>query len=174
MRLLPPALLLCLAACNPALNWRETRFDDATVVALLPCKPDRGNRTVPLGGAAPVTLQMAGCEAGGATFAVMLARLDDAGATGAALAGWKAATLVNMRAGDPAEAPFRPPGNQPPAHAVRVRATGQQADGRAVQAEAVWLAWPRGSGVQLVHAVVYADRVSPDVADTFFSGLRPQ
>lgn len=171
MRLFFLAPLFWLAACNPTLNWRETRFDQATPVALLPCKPDRGTREVPLGGA-PVTLQMAGCEAGGATFAVMLARLDDAGAAAAALGGWKQATLANMRASAVSEVPFQPPGSLPLRESVRVTATGRTADGRAVNAQAVWLAQASGPGVQLVHAVVYADAPLADVADTFFSGLR--
>ncbi|WP_137895661.1 hypothetical protein [Ramlibacter sp. 2FC] len=171
MRLLLLALPLWLAACSPTFDWREVRFDPATPLALLPCKPDRGTREVVMG-QAPVTLQMAGCETGGATFAVMLARLDDAKVAGAALAGWKQATLANMHAGAVAEAPFQPPGSLPLRESLRVTARGQRPDGRAVQAQAVWLAQASGSGVQLVHAVVYADTLSSELADTFFSGLR--
>ena len=47
-----PALALCvaIAACSTELNWREARFDDAPLVALLPCKPDKGARELPLAG----------------------------------------------------------------------------------------------------------------------------
>lgn len=169
MRLFLLALLLALAACNPALNWRETRFDPGSLVALLPCKPDRGTRTVPLGGP-PVELNMAGCEAAGATFAVMVAQLDDAGLAGEALAGWKKVTLANMRASAVSEVPFQLAGALP--ESVRVTATGLRPDGQPVQAQAVWLARSSGAGVLLVHAVIYADVVQADVADTFFTGLR--
>jgi len=171
MRLLFLALLLLPAACSPTFDWREVRFESATPLALLPCKPDRGTREVSMG-AAPVSLEMAGCETGGATFAVMLARLDDAGAAGAALAGWKQATLANMRASAVSEAPFQPSGSLPLRESLRVTASGQRADGGAVQAQAVWLAQASGSGVQLVHAVVYADPLPGELADTFFAGLR--
>jgi hypothetical protein len=45
-------------------------------VALLPCKPDRGERMVPLAGA-PRQMVMAGCEAGGATFTVAVVNVAE-------------------------------------------------------------------------------------------------
>jgi len=44
------AAVLVLAACSPELNWREVRADPTALTVLLPCKPDRGTRTVPLAG----------------------------------------------------------------------------------------------------------------------------
>jgi hypothetical protein len=60
-----------LMGCTPAFNWRDVSFDHAGVTALLPCKPDRGTRTVQLAGQA-AQMSMAGCEAGGAMFTVSL------------------------------------------------------------------------------------------------------
>jgi hypothetical protein len=65
------AFMSVLAGCTPAFNWREVGFDQAGVTALLPCKPDRGTRTVQLAGQA-AQMSMAGCEAGGAMFTVSL------------------------------------------------------------------------------------------------------
>jgi hypothetical protein len=65
-----------LQGCTPALNWRDVTFDTLPVTALLPCKPDRGERSVPLAGANR-QMVMAGCEAGGATFTVAVISLDD-------------------------------------------------------------------------------------------------
>lgn len=62
--------------CTPAFNWRDVSFDGQPVTALLPCKPDRGVREVPLAGV-PRTMTMAGCEAGGATFTVAVVRVDN-------------------------------------------------------------------------------------------------
>jgi len=65
LRVLPLApALIALAACTPALNWREVPLPPTSAVALLPCKPDHAERTVPLGGA-PTVLSVTGCEAGG-------------------------------------------------------------------------------------------------------------
>jgi hypothetical protein len=69
---------LCgLLGCTPAFNWRDVAFDGLPVSALLPCKPDRATRTVPLAGA-PRQMVMAGCEAGGATFTVAVVTVQDA------------------------------------------------------------------------------------------------
>lgn len=54
--------LLGVSACNPALNWRELRFDGQPSRVLFPCKPDRAERLVPLG-EVQTTLRMMGCEA---------------------------------------------------------------------------------------------------------------
>ena len=70
----------CLAAvlgCTPAFNWREVSFDGLPVTALLPCKPDRGTRSVVLAGA-PRDMVMAGCQAGGAIFTVAVVSAGDA------------------------------------------------------------------------------------------------
>jgi hypothetical protein len=71
-------LALTAWACTPAFNWREVAFDGLPVVALLPCKPDRGERSVPLAGV-PRQMLMAGCKAGEAMFTVAVVRLDDSG-----------------------------------------------------------------------------------------------
>ena len=85
-----------IAACTPAFNWREVGFDQAGVTALLPCKPDRGTRVVQLGGQA-VQMSMAGCESGGAMFAVSLVEAP----TGA-VAGSLQAIALDLKAGNKA------------------------------------------------------------------------
>ena len=72
------AFSLCAnVACTPAFNWRDVGFDHLPVAALLPCKPDRATRILPIAGA-PRTMVMAGCEAGGATFTVAIVTVDNA------------------------------------------------------------------------------------------------
>ena len=61
--------LLSLAACSPTFNWREVRPEGTRLNLLLPCKPDKAQKVVPLGGRA-TSLSMLGCDAGDATFAV--------------------------------------------------------------------------------------------------------
>jgi hypothetical protein len=169
-----PAAALALAAlagCTPTLNWREVRFDQAELVALLPCKPDKGERTVPLAGR-QVALRMQGCDVGGATFAVSYTAWPDAAQADHALAQWKAATLANMHAGEAQEQPFVPPGAVALAHSRRLSATGRRADGEAVTVNAAWFARPRGNGIDLFHAALYARRVDTEAASAFFSGIR--
>ena len=68
--------LLALAACSPAFNWREVRPENTRLSLLLPCKPDKAQKVVPLGGK-PTVLSMLGCEAEGMTFAVAVARSEE-------------------------------------------------------------------------------------------------
>jgi hypothetical protein len=70
-------LLAMTSACTPAFNWRDVSFDNLPVAALLPCKPDRATRTLPIAGA-PRAMVMAGCEAGGAMFTVAVVTVDNA------------------------------------------------------------------------------------------------
>ena len=96
-RLAAVATCLLAVACSPALNWRDVRPGDSGLGLLLPCKPDKADKVVPLG-PKPTTLSMLGCDAGGATFAVAVADLGDAALVPAVLAQWQLLTLANMRA----------------------------------------------------------------------------
>lgn len=171
MRALALLGVAALLGCSPALNWRSVRAEAHTLQMLLPCKPDSASREVPMSGAS-VALDMLGCDAAGATFAVSHVHLADASLAGPALAGWKAATLANLHALQTQEQPFAIAQGWALPQALRVAASGQRADGRAVNAQAVWFARLAPAGVDLFHAVVYADKVDPAVAETFFTGLK--
>lgn len=167
-RVMAAGLLLLLAACNPVFNWREVRPDNTALSLLLPCKPDKAQRSVPLGGR-PTELAMLGCDAGDATFAVAVATLDDAAQAAAVLAGWQTATLVNLKAaGGGQTSPLTLAGADALPPAVLVRASGQRANGRAVQSQAAYFS----QGRQVFQAVIYADQMDPEAAETFFSSLK--
>lgn len=168
------AIALALVACTPALNWRELRDFGSSAALVLPCKPERTTRNVPLGGS-PTELDVVGCAAGGATFAVMVAQLPAGQWPDEVLAGWQQATLANMQATPDSvrRSAFRPHGGLPLAQAQRVAAQGQHPDGRPVQLRAVWSAHSAaGGGTELLHAVLYAEQPQDDVADAFFGAIR--
>lgn len=71
------AVILSLSACNPTFNWRETRIENTSLVALMPCKPDHQSRALPLAGQR-VDMHMTACDAGGATFAIAHVNWDQA------------------------------------------------------------------------------------------------
>jgi hypothetical protein len=173
LRFIKPALLggiLALSACSPALNWRAVAAGpDGALKLLLPCKPDRASRPMPLGGET-VELHMLGCEADGTLFAVSWVELGDASRSGPVLAQWQAAMLATLRADAPQTLPFTLKGADAQPAAVRVRASGLRANGTAVQAQGVWFA----RGARVFHAVMYADTLNADGAETFFSGLEFQ
>jgi hypothetical protein len=169
-RFQPAALMLAvsslIAACSPTFNWREVRPDETRLALLLPCKPDKAEKMVPLGGR-PTALRLLGCDAGGATFAVAVADLGDASRAGDVLAQWQALTLANMKAGTPQVTALKLKGGAPTPAPVLVKAQGQRADGTAVSGQAAYFA----QGTQVFQAVVYAGKLAPEVAETYFASL---
>jgi hypothetical protein len=161
--------MVLLAACSPTLNWREVRPEGTRLALLLPCKPDKAQKNVSL--LSPVTpMSMLGCDAGGATFAVAVVQLGDARHAGPALALWQSGTLVNMKANLALvqSHPLKLPGADTLPAPVLVTAQGQRADGTAVSGQAAYFA----QGGQAFQVVLYADRITPEVAETFFSSLK--
>lgn len=162
------ALLVVLPACSPALNWREVRPEGTRLALLLPCKPDKAEKIVPLGGSA-TTLAMLGCDAGGVTFAVAVADLGDAAKAAPVLAQWQSLTLANMKAGAaPQVLPLKLPGAAVLPPASLVKAEGQGPDGKPVSGQAAYFA----QGSQVFQVVMYSPRIAPEVAETFFSSLK--
>lgn len=177
--------MLVLAACSPSFNWRDVRPPNTRLSLLLPCKPDKAQKMVPLGGQ-PTALNMLGCDASGATFAVAVADLGDRGdasQVASVLTVWQNLTLANMKAplpGAPSAAPSLSPSQptqrlalkvpgadlQPPA--VLLKAIGLRADGTRVTGHAAYFS----QGAQVFQVVVYADTLSPEVSETFFSSLK--
>ena len=167
------ALAAVLAACSPEQNWRQITFEGSTLKVQLPCKPDRTTREVPLGGV-PVQLAVAGCESGGAMLAVMTASLAPGADAQAVLAGWQQATLANLQAQAVTHTePWQRPGLLPLGAAQRIQVQGHRAGGQPVAAQAVWGALAEGDHIRVVHAVVYADKIAPELTQGLFDGVQP-
>jgi len=164
------ALVLTLAACSPTYNWRELRDNAIPLKAILPCKPDRGARVVPLDGQAR-TLHMHSCEAGGQTFAIGWVDLPAEAEAADVLAAWRQATLATLRmdadrATDPSfDWPVRAPGAD---LVLGLHATGQRQDGVAVQVHTAYFV----HGSRAYQAAIYGQRIPPEVTATFFEALR--
>ena len=163
------AWTFALAACSPAFNWREVRPEGTSLNLLLPCKPDKAQKVVPLGGRA-TSLSMLGCDAGGVTFAVAVADVGDAAQAAPVLALWQDLTLANMKAapGSRQLMALKIPGASAGLPVARLQAQGQRADGTAVSGQAAYFA----QGSQLFQVVMYAPQIAPEVAETFFSSLK--
>lgn len=167
------ALAALLAACSPEQNWRRITFEGTHFQAQLPCKPDRTRREVPLGGV-PVQLSVAGCESGDALLAVMTAALAPGMDAQAVLQGWQQATLAGLQHQAPAQTgPWSRPGMLPLGASQQVQAQGLRSEGQPVSAHAVWGAFAEGDHLRVVHAVVYAPRAQPQLAQALFEGLQP-
>lgn len=166
--MLPTVVVMALvAACSPALNWREVPLEGLT--ARLPCKPDRAQRTVRLGGK-DLLLEMAGCEAAGGLFAISRVPLADATQSAALLAAWRSEALRNMEAATVREldVPTVAATDLRGGQTVMVSAQGRGPDGGAVQAQLAWFATKHG----IFHVAVYAPRLNPDMTDILFSDLQ--
>lgn len=157
-----------LTACNPSLNWREVQQKDASLLALMPCKPVSASRNVNLGGQ-DVEMSLNSCDAGDATFVVGTVTLPTAD-TAVALDHWKQAVLANIAAPrqNPADkvVSINVPGLPAPQSLLTTH--GKRSDGSAIQVSGLWFS--RES--KLFHAAIYADTVSPDMSEPFFNGLK--
>ncbi|MEJ7687119.1 MAG: hypothetical protein WKG52_09085 [Variovorax sp.] len=165
------ALALCAAtvsACSLVFNWREVLIADDGLVALLPCKADRATRTLPLGGET-ITVDMTGCEAGGATFAIAHAAASSADQAEAWMHAWRAATRSQLANATVAEAPAVLP--RASAMPAPVRLDAQGAD-RASTMHVVWFAQQRAGRMALYQATVVGEPSQPEALTTFIEGLR--
>ncbi len=160
------SLAFLLASCSPAYNWREVRLPGGELKALLPCKPDQGSRQQSLAGQA-YTIDMQGCETGGALFAIAVAELGQESQALAVQQQWQAQLLRTMQAGPPASAGFALRGASTQFEPLRLSARGQRPDGRPVEVQGVWFA----RGARLYHAVIYAERIGSEMSEPFFGGL---
>lgn len=163
------ATLLTLTACSPTFNWREVRPDGTRLALLLPCKPDKAEKTVPLGGR-DTLLAMLGCETGGATFAVAVADIGHAANAADVLGQWQRLSLAGIQAAEPQTRPLKLPGATGPV--LVVSAEGVRADGAPVRLSAAYFA--QGSQVFQAVLLVAASAPPADAAETFFSSLRFQ
>ena len=161
--------LLLASACSPKLNWRDVQPGNTGLTLLLPCKPDQGDKIVPLGGRS-TKLTMLGCDAGGATFAVAIADMGDAPNLPEVLTQWQAITLGNMNASPSTtqSRPLRVPGASSEPAPVLVLAQGQRPDGSAVNGWAAYFT----KGSQVVQIVMYASAIEPVAAEIFFASIK--
>ena len=169
-----PLILLtaaALGACSPVFNWREVPIADDGLVALLPCKPDRATRNLPLGGSASVAVDMTGCEAGGATFAVAHATAEDAAQADAWMRAWRAATRSQLAGAAIVETPATLPRSAASPAAVRFDVQHGGAGGPA-PAHMLWFAQQRAGKVALYQATVLGRPASAEAPSVFFEGLR--
>ena len=165
-------LLLALGAtaCSPTLNWRETRVDGTPLQALMPCKPDTAQRSVPMLGT-PTELHLLSCEAGGLRFALAWAELADADQLQPALLAWRSASLMAIRVNSPPDDlastawPVQVAGAP---QVLGVRAQGEDPSGATVQTRAAYFA----HGLQVFQAAIYGERLPAEALDTFFGGLK--
>ncbi len=156
------ALATALAACSPVLNWRQVHMGGLS--GQLPCKPDHASRDVPLG-SQPVRLQMMGCEAGGALFAISHVQVADAVEAAKVLLDWQAQALRSLQAGTPHPVPAK---NHAWAYnQVTIHASGKNPQGAAVNARLTWVV----KGGNVYHLAVYGEQLTDAMTQPFFEDI---
>ncbi len=169
---------------QPGAELAQCGRAEAALQVMLPCKPDNAVRTVELAGA-PLALSLLSCDADGANVCRVVRHANRPCARRVwrwsigVLPRWRALAwrclprarplpaLLRLCRCSPLcpQAPWRCP------RPVRTTVQGKRPDGTAVTAHAAWFARALGSEVRVYHAVVFADKARPAVADTFFAGL---
>jgi len=165
-----------LAGCSPSHNWRSVGFEGAPVQALMPCKPDRVDREVPLLGPdrPTVTLRMLSCDVGPRTFAVSAVQVPEGESAKAVQEHWQRAGWAALQQPLPAGQP------SPTGWSVQtVRLLGgveaQRWSGPAFnhqrQAIRAHVQWQQEAG-WLVQTAVYGPEPDGAVLESFLGGLK--
>jgi hypothetical protein len=164
-----PVVGLCtaLAACAPALNWRDVRPEGSGAQLLFPCKPDVQERRVALAGP-PVRLTLHVCSAADLTWALALADVADPARVAPALAALQAGAAANLGAKVAASTPLTVPGATPQAASGRARLSGQMPDGRPTQMQVLVFA----HGTQVFQASVVGGVLPDEAVEAYFSSIR--
>jgi hypothetical protein len=166
MRLLTSAVLL-LAACSPALDWRELRPADSGAVAMFPCRPTSHARKLRLAGG-EVLLTLHACTADDVTWALATADLVDPARVGPALEELRRSAAGNIGAQTPQELPFTVAGATPNPASGRLALSGQRSDGQVVQEQVAVFA----KGTRVFQATAIGAQLPAAGLAVFFSGLR--
>ena len=161
------SLLAALAACSPALDWREVRPAGSGVSALFPCRPETRERTVRIAGAER-RMQLHSCDAAGATFS--LAVVDGAEPAGVdpLLAAMKASVAANLGGQASAAEPFAPPGATPNPASTLLKVAGRLPDGRPVAGGAAFFV----HGVRIYQATAIGEALPEDALRGFFAAIK--
>jgi len=158
MRLKPTAgfalMLVLLTACQPALNWRETRPAGSGAAALFPCKPEVEQRQ---------GMGLAQCEAGGMRFALSWADLPDPTQAGAALKAMTQALASKLGSPLPTVQSLQVPGMTPLPEAAEYRLAATAGVARV----AVF-----AHGGRVYQALMTAPRDDAAAWEGFLAGLR--
>jgi hypothetical protein len=156
-----------VAACAPALDWREVRPDDSGLTMLFPCKPDSHARRVSLG-KQQVRLVLHACTAGGSTWALAFADVVDPAQVGEALTELSVAAQKNLGASQSRPLGLKVNGATPNPYSRRFEIAGRAPDGREVTEQVAVFT----KGMRVFQAAALGDKLEPEAVDTFFGSLR--
>ncbi len=161
-------LVVVLAGCSPALDWREWQAAEPGVTLMFPCKPVRQQRTLALQGREQrMVLEV--CDTAGASWALAYVDVQDPAAVTDFLRTLSAAAQGNLGVAPAAGAePAGVPGATPNAAGGRFRINGRLPDGQ--QAAERLLVFAKGTWAVQVTAL--GRHLTDDAASTFIDSVR--
>ncbi len=159
-------LLVALAACTPALDWRAAHLEGSGVAMLLPCRPDRHERVVRLAGV-DLRMQMHSCHAANASFSLTYVDAAQPAQVGALLDELRGRAVANI-AGVSTVRPFAVPGATPNERSAQLRIEGRLPDGKGVTEHAAFFV----KGLRVYQASAIGEAVSADAVETFFGAIK--
>jgi hypothetical protein len=165
LRVLPMAALL--AACSPALDWRDVRPEGSGLALTMPCRSKPQVRTVQLVGR-PVQMALQACRAADLTWGIAFADVGDPARVGPALDALHAAASQNLSAAQATTLPFTLAGTTPNEPHRRSAFHGTLPDGAAAQEQVAVFA----RGTRVYQATVLGPRLPAEAVETFFASLR--
>jgi hypothetical protein len=160
-------LLLAVAACSPALDWREVRPEDSGMVAMFPCKPQRLARSLALAGDT-VEMRLASCTAQDTTYAIGYATLSDPGRVTPAIEQLRRAAAANIGAKPVGGSAWSVAGMTPNPLAEKLMLEGHDAAGKTVREQTVFFV----KGLRVYQATIVGTAPDAEAAETFFGGLK--
>lgn len=164
LSLLPVCLMM--AACTPALDWRDVRPAQSRIEAQFPCKPKSASRAVTLAGA-HVEMTVHACVADAVTWGLGVADVADPALVAPALLAL--ATALQAQAQVPARTqPLHVPGMTPQAGTTRLAMTRRRDGAGAVQVHVALFS----KGTRVYQASAIGERPSAQALETFFGALR--
>jgi hypothetical protein len=159
---------VALAACAPALDWRESRPEGSQAQLMFPCKPAIHSRRLLLAGVT-IEMSMVACSAGDTVYALSFADIKEPARVGAALD--ELARAVNSNVQSPSAAasePVRVAGMTPHPQSVQWRLAGRLPDGRTVQERAALFS----HGTRVYQATMLGAKLDKEAQENFFGSLR--
>ena len=172
-KLAQAAFLLALAACEPALDWRDMRAESLGLAVSFPCRPHDAERLLSLAGT-KVNMKMLVCQAGGMSFSLAGADLADPSLVGLGLQQLGAALAGKLQAASaaaskPIASALQVRGMTPNDHAREIHIAGKGPEGQSLHVHAAVFAY----GTKVYQAVVMTPKADAAAFDLFLTSLAP-
>ena len=158
---------IALAACSPALDWRDMRPPGLGLAMTMPCQPATRVRSVRFAKHA-FEMTLYACSEAGVTYSVGSFDVKDPAAVGPMLSSLVNAVQGNIQGHTESDEPARVPGMTPHSAARQIQFIGRLPDGRAVSE---WLlVFSRGTRVY--QAIALGGPSDAALAQQFALGLK--